>query len=374
MTEPVVLHAEPLNEEQELASLRHGIDAIDSELLRLISERAKLAQRVGEIKHGNIYRPEREAQVLRRIAETNPGPLSNEAVQRISREIMSACLALEQPLSIAYLGPPGTFSESAVRKHFGSAPTLLPFPAIDDVFRAVEAGNVDYAVVPVENSTEGAIGRTLDLLFALPVKICGEVNLRVHQNLLSLDSDISTIRTLYGHAQSLAQCHEWLNRTLPGVPRTAVASNAEGARLAAEQANTAAIAGEAAGLRYGLQVLAANIEDEPNNTTRFLILGQHDAGPSGKDKTSLVCSAQNRPGAMHDLLAPLAEHGVSMTKFESRPARSWSANFGAGQWEYVFFVDIEGHQRDEAVAKALAELAERAGFVKILGSYPAASL
>ena len=362
------------SEEAELLKLRNGIDAIDTELLRLISERAKLAQRVGEIKHGNIYRPEREAQVLRRVAETNPGPLPNEAVQRISREIMSACLALEQPLSIAYLGPAGTFSESAARKHFGGSPTLSPYPAIDDVFRAVEAGNVNYAVVPVENSTEGAIGRTLDLLFALPVRICGEVNLRVHQNLMSREAELGAIKTLFGHSQSLAQCHEWLNRSLPGIARVAVASNAEGARLAADQAGSAAIAGEAAAARYGLNILAANIEDEPNNTTRFLILGQHDAGPSGHDKTSFVCSAQNRPGAMHDLLAPLATYGVSMTKFESRPARSWSANFGAGKWEYVFFVDIEGHQTDAAVASALAELSDRAGFVKILGSYPAAPL
>lgn len=361
-------------EEAELHKLRDGIDAIDSELLRLISERAKLAQRVGEIKHGNIYRPEREAQVLRRVAEANPGPLPNEAVQRISREIMSACLALEQPLNIAYLGPAGTFSESAARKHFGSAPTLSPYPAIDDVFRAVEAGNVSYAVVPVENSTEGAIGRTLDLLFGLPVKICGEVNLRVHQNLMSNETSLGAITNIFGHAQSLAQCHEWLNRSLPGVSRTSLASNAEGARLASQQAGTAAIAGEGAATRYGLNILAANIEDEPNNTTRFLILGQHDAGPSGHDKTSFVCSAQNRPGAMHDLLAPLATHGVSMTKFESRPARSWSSNFGAGQWEYVFFVDIEGHQNDAAVASALTELSNRAGFVKILGSYPVAAL
>jgi chorismate mutase/prephenate dehydratase len=281
---------------------------------------------------------------------------------------------LEQPLTVAYLGPAGTFSESAARKHFGGAPALDPYPAIDDVFRAVEAGNVDYAVVPVENSTEGAIGRTLDLLLASPVQICGEVNLRVHQNLLSTATDIASITSVIGHAQSLAQCHEWLNRSLPGIPRTAVASNAEGARLAAEQTGTAAIAGEAAGRRYGLNTLAANIEDEPNNTTRFLILGQHDAGPSGLDKTSLVCSAQNRPGAMHDLLAPLARHSVSMTKFESRPARSGSVNFGAGRWEYVFFVDVEGHKKDDSVAKALDELASRAGFIKILGSYPAAPL
>jgi chorismate mutase/prephenate dehydratase len=362
------------SEEVELAQLRNGIDGIDNQLMRLISDRAKLAQRVGEIKHGNIYRPEREAQVLRRVAEQNPGPLPNEAMQRISREIMSACLALEQPLNIAYLGPAGTFSESAARKHFGSAPTLAPCAAIDDVFRAVESGNADYAVVPVENSTEGAIGRTLDLLLASSVRICGEVNLRVHQNLLSRSSSLTDITTLYSHAQSLAQCHEWLNRSLPGISRTPVASNAEAARMAAEQPGVAAIAGEAAARLYELNILAANIEDDPNNTTRFIVLGEHDAGPSGKDKTSLVCCARNKPGAVHELLAPLSKHGVSMTKFESRPARAWGGNLGGGRWEYVFFIDVEGHQTDAAVARALAELMDCAGFVKILGSYPAAPL
>ena len=360
--------AESADEKVELGRLRDGIDRIDDEILRLVSERAGLAHRIGEIKRGNIYRPEREAQVLRRIGDANPGPLPDEAVQRIAREVMSACLALEQPLKVAYLGPAGTFSESAARKHFGSAPDLAPCPAIDDVFRAVESGNVDYAVVPVENSTEGAIGRTLDLLLASPLQICGEVNLRIHQNLLSRAESLQAIRLIYSHTQSLAQCHEWLNRNLVGVPRTPVASNAEAARMAAEQADTAAIAGDAAGERYGLRVLAGHIEDDPNNTTRFLVLGKHDAGPSGKDKTSLVCTTQNKPGAMHELLAPLATHGVSMSKFESRPARG----MGGGRWAYVFYVDVEGHREEPRVAAALNELGGRAGFLKILGSYPAA--
>ena len=360
--------AESTHEEEELSRLREGIDRIDGEVLKLVSERARLARRIGEIKRGNIYRPEREAQVLRRIAAQNPGPLPDEAVQRIEREIMSACLALEQPLQVAYLGPAGTFSESAARKHFGGSPDLVAYPAIDDVVRAVESENVDYAVVPVENSTEGAIGRTLDLLLASPLKICGEVNLRIHQNLLTRAESLDQIKRLYSHAQSLAQCHEWLNRNLLGVPRTPVASNAEAARMAADDPTSAAIAGEAAARRYELTVFAGNIEDDPNNTTRFLVLGKHDAGPSGTDKTSLVCSAQNKPGAMHDLLVPFAQHGVSMTKFESRPARGMMG----GQWAYVFFVDIEGHQKDAAVASALAGLGDRAGFVKVLGSYPSA--
>lgn len=349
----------------ELLNLRKNIDRLDEEILARLAERARSAQRIGEIKQGNLYRPEREAQVLRRLAERNPGPLPDRAVKRIFREIMSACLALEQPLRVAYLGPAGTFSEGASRVHFGSAPVFQPLATIDDVFRAVEAGNVDYGVVPVENSTEGAVGRTLDLLLANPLRICGEVKLRIHQHLLSKADGLGAAKRLYSHAQSLAQCHEWLNRNLASLPRVPVESNAEAARLTSEDPESCAIAGEAAAELYGLNILAANIEDDPNNTTRFLVIGHHDAGPTGKDKTSLVCSAANRPGAMHALLEPLARHGVSMTKLQSRPARS-------GLWEYVFYVDVEGHQEDPPVAKALQELNDRAAFVKVLGSYPVA--
>lgn len=349
----------------ELLKLRKNIDRLDEEILARLAERARNAQRIGEIKQGNLYRPEREAQVLRRLGETNPGPLPDSSVQRIFREIMSACLALERPLRIAYLGPAGTFSESAARKHFGAAPNFVPTGTIEEVFRAVEAGNADYGVVPVENSTEGAVAGTLDLLLENPVQICGEVKLRIHQHLLSKAEGIGAAKRLYSHAQSLAQCHEWLNRKLGALSRVPVASNAEAARLAAEDPESCAIAGEAAAELYGLNVLAANIEDEPNNTTRFLVIAHHDADRSGADKTSLVCSAANRPGAMHSLLTPLAQHGVGMTKLESRPARG-------GLWEYVFYMDIEGHRDDAAVAAALKELNDRAGFVKVLGSYPVA--
>lgn len=356
------------DEKEELAKLRDGIDAIDDEVLRLINERAKIAHRIGEIKQGNIYRPEREAQVLRRLADNNPGPLSAAAVQKISREIMSACLALEQPLKIAYLGPAGTYTESAAQKHFGSAPALNSLASIDDVFRAVESANVDYGVIPVENSTEGAVGRSLDLLLNTSLKICGEVHLPIHHNLMSKSAATPEIKAVYAHAQSLGQCHEWLNRNLPNVPRIAVASNAEAARIVAAESGSAAIAGESAARLYELNILAASIEDNPDNTTRFLILADHDAGRSGKDKTSLVCSAQNKPGAVHDLLTPFAKNNVSMTRFESRPAKG----MGGGKWEYVFYVDIEGHREDAAVAAALAELGSKASFVKILGSYPVA--
>jgi chorismate mutase / prephenate dehydratase len=355
-------------EKEELAGLRERIDAVDDEVLRLLSERAQFAHRIGEIKHGNIYRPEREAQVLRRIAETNPGPLPEGSVRTIFREIMSACLALEQPLKIAYFGPAGTFTESAAKKHFGSAPSFTPFITIDDVFRSVESGNADYGVVPVENSTEGAVGRTLDLLLTSPLMICGEVGLRIHQNLMSKSAVAERLTKLYSHAQSLAQCHEWLNRNLPNVPRVPVASNAEAARMAALEPDACAIAGEAAAKLYELNIIAANIEDDPNNTTRFLVLAQHDSGPSGSDKTSFVCSAQNKPGAVHDLLTPLKTHGVSMSKFESRPARG----FGGSRWAYVFFIDVEGHRQDAVVARALEDLRGQVGFLKELGSYPRA--
>ncbi|MEW6514675.1 MAG: prephenate dehydratase [Pseudomonadota bacterium] len=356
------------SQEEELGKLRQGIDAIDGEVLHLLSDRAKLAQRVGEIKHGNIYRPEREAQVLRRIAELNPGPLPNAAVRTIFREIMSACLALEQPLKIAYFGPAGTFTESAAKKHFGSAPTFTPFLTIDDVFRAVESGQVDYGVVPIENSTEGSVGRTLDQMLTSPLMICGEVNLRIHQNLMTRAASLDGVKKLYSHAQSLAQCHEWLSRNQPNLSRVPVASNAEAARMAAQDPEACAIAGEAAARLYELNILAENIEDDPNNTTRFVVLAGHDAGPSGRDKTSFVCSAQNKPGAVHDLLTPLKGHDVSMSRFESRPARG----FGNSRWEYVFFVDIEGHRSEAKVAAALDDLRGCVGFLKELGSYPRA--
>ncbi len=356
--------------QKALAGVRTEIDGIDAELLRLLNQRARCAQKVGEIKaeHGDagyIYRPEREAQVLRRLQEQNPGPLLGENITFFFREVMSACLSLEQPLGIAFLGPLGTFSESAATKHFGHAARLLPQSSIDDVFREVESGHAQYAVVPVENSTEGAVGRTMDLLLGTQLKICGEVVLRIHQNLLTNETDLNNITRVYSHAQSLAQCHEWLNRMLPNAQRISVGSNAQAAQKASEEAGTAAIAGEAAAARYSLPRLAENIEDEPNNTTRFLVLGRHDAGPSGRDKTSLIMSAPNRTGSLHGLLLPLAEAGVSMTRLESRPARHTL-------WDYVFFVDIDGHHDEPKVAKALTELKQQAAYLKVLGSYPAA--
>jgi len=352
----------------ELSQHRAAIDAIDDEILKLVNARAGHAQAIGALKGGGvIYRPEREAQVLRRVKDNNPGPLAGESVARLFREVMSACLALEKPLAIAFLGPQGSFSQAAAVKHFGHAALTQPCASIDEAFRNVEAGNADYGVVPVENSTGGAVGTTLDLLLASPLKVCGEVDLRVHQFLLRKPGETNKPNKVYSHAQSFAQCHEWLNQNLPGVERLVVASNSEAARLAAQDGNAAAIAGEMAAELYGLDKVAENIEDKPNNTTRFLVIGTHDATPSGKDKTSLALSAKNRPGAVFELLAPLADNQVSMTKLESRPSKT-------GMWEYVFFMDIEGHREDPKIAQALAELSAKAAFVKVLGSYPTAVL
>lgn len=350
----------------QLKQLRDRIDAIDTEILQLVNQRAQLARAIGDLKGGGpIYRPEREAQVVRRQQEQNPGPLPAAAVAHLFTEIISACRALEDALSVAFLGPRGTFSEEAALKHFGAQVRSLPSPSIDQVFREVEAGQAGFGVVPVENSTDGAVGRTLDLLLATPVHICGEVLLPVHQCFMSKAASIQGIPKIYAHAQSLAQCHGWLAQNLPEAERIPVVSNAEGARLASEQPGTGSIGSQAAAALYQLTVLAANIEDQPNNTTRFVVISKQEAAPSGNDKTSLVMSVRNRPGAMHDLLAPLAQHGVDMTRFESRPSRT-------GMWEYVFFVDIKGHQRDAHVARALETLRAQASFIKILGSYPAA--
>lgn len=353
------------DEDAALRQHRDAIDALDRDLLRLLNQRAAHAKAIGALKSGPVYRPEREAQVLRRVRDDNPGPLSNDAAAGVFREIMSACLALEQRLSVAYLGPAGTFSHGAVTHHFGTFVNAEPCASIDEVFRAAESGRTDNAVVPVENSTEGAVGRTLDLMCQTPLTIVGEIKLRVQQNLLTRGIALEAVTKVYSHAQSLAQCVQWLARHLPRVERIAVASNAEAARLAASEHGAAAIAGDAAASVYALDIVAARIEDEPNNTTRFWVLGRQALPASGKDETSLVMSAQNRPGAVHALLEPFAKHGVSMSRLESRPSRT-------GLWEYFFFVDLEGHQDDPPVAAALAELRHRAPFLKLLGSYPAA--
>ncbi len=351
----------------DIEKLRREIDAIDDELAALLQRRAALARRIGEAKGGApAYRPERETEILRRVTK-GEGSLPAERLAAVFREIISACRSLEEALRVSYLGPEGTFSEQAVRKHFGAAVEALPVGSVDEAFRRCESGAAQFTVVPAENSTEGVVGRTLDLLVTTPLRICGEVELRVQQNLLSRGKSLGEIKKVYSHSQSLAQCNGWLAQNLPGAERVPVGSNAEAAQRAAKEPGSAAIAGLAAGERYGLEALASSIEDDPSNTTRFLVLGKLQPGPSGRDRTSLVMSAENKPGAVHALLTPLAQHGVSMTRIESRPARSRAA-----LWEYLFFIDVEGHEKDERVAAALAALRGKAPFLKILGSYPVA--
>lgn len=354
------------NNADKLKSCRDGIDALDNEMLKMVSRRGQLAREIGSLKDdGVIYRPEREAQVLRRLAALNQGPLSADAVTNIFRSVMSNCRALEKELSVAFLGPLGTFSEEAANKQFGGLSAPIQCSSIDEVFRQVETGQANYGVVPVENSTEGAVGRTLDLLMQTSLKICGEIELAVHHNLLSKHNDISQITKVYSHSQSLAQCHEWLNKSLQNAERQSVVSNAEAAKISTLTDGTAAIASKRAAELFGLNILAENIEDDPKNTTRFLVLSQHDVAVSGKDKTSLLMSTKNVPGAVLALLEPLAKHGVSLTKLESRPSK-------IGMWEYMFFIDIEGHYQEPKVAAALKELESRASFLKLLGSYPVA--
>jgi chorismate mutase/prephenate dehydratase len=352
--------------DDKLKPLREKIDAIDTQMLDLLNARARLAQEVGHAKaqsNAPVFRPEREAQILRSVAERNPGPLAAGDVQTIFREIISACRALEKRLTVAYLGPAGTFSEQAVYQQFGHAVEGLPCASIDEVFRAAEAGTAEFGVVPVENSSEGAVSRTLDLLLQTTLTISGELSIPVHHSLMTKSGTMDGVRRICAHSQALAQCQSWLNQNYPGIERQAVASNGEAARLAGEDAGTAAIAGEIAGQRYNLQVVKAHIQDDPHNRTRFAVVGCLGTGPSGRDQTSLVLSVPNKAGAVYNLLAPLAVHGVSMTRFESRPARM-------GTWEYYFYVDVEGHAQDGKVAAALAELKNNAAFFKLLGSYP----
>ncbi len=350
-----------------LAEIRKQIDTIDDQILKLLNDRAACAQKVAETKQARgenetFYRPEREAEVLRRMAANNTGPFDSENVVRFFREVMSACLALEKPLTVAFLGPEGTFTQEAAYKHFGHSITTHPLPAIDEIFRAVESGACQFGVVPVENSTEGVITHTLDSFLRSPVLIAGEVALRIHHNLMSKEERIEDIHKVYSHQQSLAQCRQWLNTSLPNAKRISVSSNAEAARLADSQ-GCAAIAGDMAAELYGLNILERNIEDEPDNTTRFLVIGRQSVGPTGLDKTSLLISTHNCPGALYNTLEPFARYSISMSKIESRPSRR-------GAWDYVFFIDVEGHQQDEPLAKALDALEKSVLMMKLLGSYP----
>ena len=353
-----------------LADLRVQIDQLDAQLLTLLNQRAHLAESVGDIKRAEgspFFRPDRVAQVLEKIQANNPGPLKNQHVSAIWREIMSACLALEAPQRVAVLGPVGTFCEQAAIEFFGSAAELIYCNSFDEVFHATSAGTAQYGVVGVENSTEGAVARSLDLFLRTPVHVIGEVSLLVRHNLLRQSASLEGIEVVLAHPQALGQCQEWLNKHLPKAERRAVASNAEGARLAATHPAWAGLASERAASEFGLHVVAHAIQDEAYNRTRFAIISlpQTLATPpaSSKDCTSLVVSVPNKPGAVHDLLMPLKANGVSMTRFESRPAKS-------GQWEYYFYIDLDGHISQPHVAQALKELQGLCAFYKVIGSYP----
>jgi len=359
-----------------LEKLRDRIDAIDKQLLELFNQRAGCAVDVAAVKRErseaseesvDFFRPDREAQVIKRLKSLNNGPLDDDEVGRLIREVMSACLALEQPLKIAYLGPEGTFTQSAALKHFGHSVSTIPMSSIPDVFSSVESGHADYGLVPVENSTEGVISHTLDMFIDSSLKVCGEVEIRVHHHLAMRSQNVSAIRHIYSHQQSFAQCRRWLDQNFPGIERIPVSSNAEAARLAGIEDDAAAICGLPAVEIFGLKICYENIEDLSDNTTRFVIIGSQEVGPSGNDTTSLLISTKNIPGALLGLLQPLADHGISMNKIESRPAQGH-------KWAYVFFIDVDGHQQDKNVIEAFNELKLQAALFKILGSYPKASL
>ena len=359
-----------------LEKLRDRIDAIDKQLLELFNQRAGCAVDVAAVKRErseasgesvDFFRPDREAQVIKRLKSLNAGPLSDDEVGRLIREVMSACLALEQPLKIAYLGPEGTFTQSAALKHFGHSVSTIPMSSIPDVFSSVESGHADYGLVPVENSTEGVISHTLDMFIDSSLQVCGEVEIRVHHHLANQSQKVTALRHIYSHQQSFAQCRRWLDQNFPGIERIPVSSNAEAARLASIEDDAAAICGLPAVEIFGLKICYENIEDLSDNTTRFVIIGRQEVGPSGNDKTSLLISTKNIPGALLGLLQPLADHGISMNKIESRPAQGH-------KWAYVFFIDVDGHQQDKNVIDAFNELKQQAALFKILGSYPKASL
>jgi chorismate mutase / prephenate dehydratase len=365
ITIPTDAHGKP-----DLLAVRAQIDGIDREIQALIAERALWARQVGRAKGKlaaavDYYRPEREAQVLRRVVDRNEGPLNDEVLVRLFREIMSACLAQQEPLRVGYLGPEGTFSQQAVYKHFGHSAKALPLATVEEVFDEVAAGNADFGVVPVENSGTGTIQSTLDLFLTSPLMICGEIELGVHQYLLSRTGRIEDIERVYSHALSLAQCKSWLRQHLPKAEKQAVVSNADAARRARNADDAAAIAGENAAHVYGLKVVAGPIQDRADNTTRFLVIGRSSFPPSGNDRTSLMVFIRDQPGALYRILEPLARREISMNRIESRPAHG-------KLWQYAFFIDVTGHAEESPLKDALAEIDAYAGDVRVLGSYPVA--
>ncbi|MGI9317240.1 MAG: prephenate dehydratase [bacterium] len=356
--------------DRNLQVQRDQIDSIDAKILELMNLRISAAKKIAAIKseleQPAIYRPEREAQVLRSLKQLNHGDLLDSDIESLFREIMSITRGSEAGLCAALLGPPGTFTEAAALQHFGSKIRLAYYPTIDEICKAAETGQTDFAVVPIENSTEGGVNATLDRLTSTPLQICGEIYLKIHHNLLSKAESLEAIQRVVSHTQALGQCRNWLNRNLPQAELVPCNSNAEGARQAAQDNSVAGIAASSAAEKFGLDIMVANIEDEPGNTTRFLVLSDRETPPSGNDKTSMLVSGRNRPGALFHLLKPLVDGNLDMTKIESRPSRS-------GLWEYVFFVDVRGHSEDPKLEDALKKIKAEAGLFKLLGSYPASA-
>lgn len=374
--------AKPKRGRDDLASIRAQIDGIDAKIQELISERARIVHEVGDAKRKAVtadattpieyYRPEREAEVLRGVVDRNKQngrPLRDDEMVRLFREIMSACLAQQEPLKVGFLGPEGTFTQQAVLKHFGHSARAIPLPTIAEVFFEVQSSHADFGVVPVENSTEGTVNHTLDMFVNSTLKICGEIELHIHQNLMGKMRSLDAIKRVVSHQQSLAQCRGWLDQNLPHVERIPASSNAEAARRARDEEGTAAVAGTVAAEMYGLEILEPNIEDRADNTTRFLVIGRKLFGASGKDKTSLLISVGDTqsPGTLHKLLEPFARQGINMSRIESRPSQK-------KKWDYVFFIDVEGHAEEQPLKSVLAEIKKHTSLLRVLGSYPVAVL
>lgn len=353
---------------RKINSLRKEIDKIDSDIVRLINRRGRVTSCIGEIKNKNtqpVYRPDRESQVYSKVVRENKGPIDNNCIKAVYREIMSGCLSLESPVKIAYLGPQLTFTHQAALKKFGSSLCYSPCDSISDVFGEVEKENADYGVVPIENSTEGAVNHTLDMFIESPLIICSEVYLDIRQDLLAVSSDVTKIKNVYSHPNVFGQCRIWLEKNLPGAKLQEVASTARAAKEASARKNSACIASELAARKYGLKIIARSVQDSAVNITRFLVIGRHTSGASGADKTSILFSVQDTPGILHEMLGAFRSRNINLTKIESRPSKK-------GLWKYYFFVDMEGHSSTAKVKEALTEIEKKACFVKMLGSYPSA--
>ncbi|MGB6066727.1 MAG: prephenate dehydratase [Desulfomonilaceae bacterium] len=354
-----------------LEELRARIDQLDSDLIDLLNRRMSLCQEIGHFKSAaarNVVDREREAEILRRLASENPGPLSEQALSAVFREIFSGSRALQAPVTIAFLGPAGTYTHEAAIEMFGHSATFIPCLTVRDVFEEVVHGGVTYAVAPIENSIEGSVRETLDLLMTSSIGVCREVSLRVSHALMNLTGKIEDIQQVISHPQALAQCRRWLADKLPGIPLRDTSSTARAAELAMESVGTAAIASERIGTRLGLQIIRRGIQDSPENITRFFALGSLKSAPTGDDKTSIVFWTEDKPGALHKILKKFAQHGINLSRIESRPDR------GAVAWKYAFFVDLEGHRDDPEVAACLKEITGKRTMVKVLGSFPSRSL